>query len=62
MLIWYRQIDYVNYHFIIKSMGYKNITILDPFENISMTLLKYKFNKHVISPYANTYDCVHGPR
>ena len=43
-------------------MGYKNIIILDPFENISMTLLKYKFNKHFISPYANTYDCVHGPR
>ena len=29
-------------------MGYKNITILDPFENISMTLLKYKFNKHLV--------------
>ena len=62
MLIWYRQETMSIVILSLNQWAIKNIAILDPFENISMTSPKYKFNKHFKSPNANNYDCVHGPR
>ena len=51
---------YVNYHYVIESINEKNFTILEPVDNIRMTLTIDKLDKHFKLPYASTCDSVQG--
>lgn len=51
---------YVNYHYVIESIDDKNVTIIEPVDNINITLTIDKLKKHFKLPYANTCDGVQG--
>ena len=53
---------YVNYHYVIESIDDKNVTIIEPVDNINITLTIDKLKKHFKLPYANTCDSVQGLR
>lgn len=51
---------YVNYHYVIESIDDKNVTIIEPVDNINIALTIDKLKKHFKVPYANTCDRVQG--
>ena len=51
---------YINYHYTIKSIKKKEITIHEPLDNNDISLTYDEFEKHFKMPYANTCDSVQG--